>query len=575
MKQMTPRFYAGCATAFILVAVLLRLLILARGWPQLNSDEGTMGIMALHIAYQGKFPLIFYGQDYMGTIEAYLGALMFHLFGPTTLALRLGLLLLFALFLVAMYLLISRLYSRKLAVISLCLLSLGGREVLFRQLEAVSGSPEVVLFGALLLLVAVGLALSSIPSGHCEAHERRRRNLLFGLWGLLAGLALWSDPLVAPFVLVPALLFLLFCLRELRTLAPLLLLAGLLLGVSPYLLNKVLPSQTSPSMQLFHADPHTQTPRFVSDQGQVASPPTFGLQLTGMFLVSLPIATGANSLCTLSAAEAWPLPEHPSAHVLQCTLVHAGWSSLCILLWLVAVTLALRAYLRARRAEEDPERSDAHKLRGERILQASRLAVLGSAGLTLALYTAFPSPAIVPWSSTRYLVGLFIAAPALLAALWIVTDALRRRGQRVLALAGVATRYGLLLIIVISQLSGLVAAIVSAPDSTTGTLQMDQLIATMVRAGDTRVYSDYWTCDRLIFQSQERIICSVLDEQLQPALDRYLPYRALVASSPHSAFLFHRDAPQVAAFKAWAAQSHMQYSTLTLTTLNYVIYRPV
>ena len=37
--------------------------------------------LALHIAYRGEHPLFFYGQEYMGPLEAYIGALLFHIFG--------------------------------------------------------------------------------------------------------------------------------------------------------------------------------------------------------------------------------------------------------------------------------------------------------------------------------------------------------------------------------------------------------------------------------------------------------------------------------------------------------------
>ena len=36
--------------------------------------------MALHIAYRGEHPFLFYGQNYMGALEAYIGALLFHQF---------------------------------------------------------------------------------------------------------------------------------------------------------------------------------------------------------------------------------------------------------------------------------------------------------------------------------------------------------------------------------------------------------------------------------------------------------------------------------------------------------------
>jgi predicted membrane-bound mannosyltransferase len=83
--------YARGAIAIIVVAVLLRIVFISQSYPVTNSDESTMGLMALHIAYRGEHPTFFYDQNYMGSLEAYLGAAFFHLFGPSTFSLRLGL----------------------------------------------------------------------------------------------------------------------------------------------------------------------------------------------------------------------------------------------------------------------------------------------------------------------------------------------------------------------------------------------------------------------------------------------------------------------------------------------------
>ena len=41
---------AGCV---IFVALCIRVILLLLGWPGINSDEATMGLMARHIAYKG------------------------------------------------------------------------------------------------------------------------------------------------------------------------------------------------------------------------------------------------------------------------------------------------------------------------------------------------------------------------------------------------------------------------------------------------------------------------------------------------------------------------------------------
>src|SRR5438552_4022658 len=77
--------------ALVLVATLLRLALMSLNWPVTNSDEATMGLMANHIAYSGEQTTFYYGQYYMGSMEAYIAAALFRLFGSSTFTLRLGL----------------------------------------------------------------------------------------------------------------------------------------------------------------------------------------------------------------------------------------------------------------------------------------------------------------------------------------------------------------------------------------------------------------------------------------------------------------------------------------------------
>ena len=63
MKYLKIGKYELAAAAIIAFATGLRMLLIAMNWPPTNSDEGVMGIIALHIAYHGEHPLMFYGQD--------------------------------------------------------------------------------------------------------------------------------------------------------------------------------------------------------------------------------------------------------------------------------------------------------------------------------------------------------------------------------------------------------------------------------------------------------------------------------------------------------------------------------
>jgi len=108
--------YEIIAFAIIALAVILRIVLVALHMPETNSDESTMGLEAMHIAFRGEHPIFLYGQDYMGVLEAYIAALFFHLFGVSVFTLRIGMMMMFAFFMVSMYFLVSLLYTKKLAL---------------------------------------------------------------------------------------------------------------------------------------------------------------------------------------------------------------------------------------------------------------------------------------------------------------------------------------------------------------------------------------------------------------------------------------------------------------------------
>src|ERR1700730_11063300 len=145
VKRLKSHPYEIAALIIIALAVSLRIILIAKGWPETDSDEGTMGLEAMHIAFRGEHPVFLYGQNYMGMIEAYLGALLFRLFGVSLFSLRLGMVLIFTLFLVGMYLLTSLLYTKKLALVTLALLSVGARNVLLPEIRAVGGAVGTLL----------------------------------------------------------------------------------------------------------------------------------------------------------------------------------------------------------------------------------------------------------------------------------------------------------------------------------------------------------------------------------------------------------------------------------------------
>lgn len=543
-----PGRYEIGAAALIALSALLRLLLIGQGWPVTDSDESTMGLMALHIANRGDHPVFFYGQNYMGSFEAFLGAGLFHLFGPSTFTLRLGLIVLFVLFLICMYLLTSLLYSKPLALASLLLLSLGSEGIVKQELYAIGGYPETLLFGALVLLIASRLALSS--SSNTSPHHQRSRYLVYACWGLAAGVGLWSDLLIIPIVLMATLLLLVGCWREWRTWALPCLLLGLVIGALPLLYYNLtaLPGQDSLSVLLrIHA------------VDQVYHLPVMN-QIKGAFFISLPIITGVTPSCPVITGQQIGFA---GPHPLRCLLEYAGWGMGFTFLWIIASVLAIAALWKLRPRMEAKAWSPEERQAGMR--QVARLVLLGSAGLMMLLYASSPNAAKWPQTNDRYLIGLLLAIPAVISPLWVGTLTVAR-GARII----VAAKAMLLLLIGLVFLLGTIGIFQALPLAQSQDRRQEALIHDLLQRGVTRMYSDYWTCDRVIFQSNEQIICSVIQGQLQPGVNRYKFYIAVVKADPDAAYVLPTDSSLAAAFERLMPQKGVKYQHLTLD--GYEIY---
>lgn len=550
VKYLKSGPYEAGALTLIVLAVVVRGVLIGLGWPLLDSDEGTMGLMAMHIAFRGEHPLFFYGQGYMGSLEAYLAAVMFHFFGVSTFTLRSGLLLLFSIFLAGIYLLSSLVYTKRFALLTLLVLCLASNQQLIRELVAVGGDPETLVTGTLVFLLAIWLILTFDQ----DRTKNWRRWLLYGAWGFVAGAGLWCHLLVAPFIAFSGLLLLLFCWRELWGRASVCIVAGLLVGASPLIYYNL----TAPGGRttLFYAL------NAISAGGATRHPSSLE-QVKGALLVSLPTITGANPLCPVADVHFLRLN---SWYGLRCTLVHTGWSLGILLLWSVATCSALWGIWRYRASFYSSVPAE----RRNAVLYVARLALLLNGAVPLVLYIFSPNSALYPVATSRYLIGLLVSTPALLWPLWRAAQVMRLvAGHMFPSSTNISVRIGnlvgggSLLLIVVILAGGLLSTFTGIPSVSLDPQQdvyytqintqqhLDVpvvrslnrqealLIAGLLRMGATHIYSDYWTCDRLIFQSQERIICSALQGRLEPAYNRYQPYHTLVAADAHAAYVFH------------------------------------
>ena len=592
IKQVKIGTYGILAFLIIALATLLRMLLIAWGWPHSNADEDTMGIMAMHIVSHGEHPIFFYGQNYMGTLEAYLGAIFFRFLGISVFSLRLGPVLLFALFLANMYLLTSLLYTKKLALITLILLSLGSSIMLDTELVALGGYPELLFFGSLALLLASWLAISY--DQYASPRRKSWRLIAYACWGFVGGLGFWSDFLMLGFILISGLLLLVFCWRELLKGALLLLVLGLVFGAFPliiYNLHAPPGQNTLAVMKYLHNNGSLQL-----TQLRAHDPIPFGPQLRGTMLTTLPAAIGGSPFC-FDAYTHFRLAGYLGAEHVPCSIVYGDWSLIgtdlvwslgFFLLWSIATFQTLRHLLQQRKRTPGQLWTTREKQAVAR--NFARLMLLCSAASTLYLFVSSPISAAFPTTS-RYLIGLLISTPALISPLWGLAHDNGTTSQRMpsekndlsknvrfpfvlnFSTLKIALRRGVLLLIGILLLVGTINAFREIPTVLAYNQQQDALIHDLTRLKITHFYTDYWTCDSIVFLSKEHLICASVDDSLLLHYNRYLPYSAAVKADPNAAYVFPNGVSQIPSIAKKAALSAGHYRRFVLD--GYVIYQPL
>jgi len=171
----------------VLISVVIRWILMLLNKVPFNSDEAIVGLMANHIL-KGETPTFFYGQAYMGSLDSYIVAGFFSLFGKTITAIRISQTFLFIIFLVAAYYFAYLLFKSRQAAITTIII-LGGSPVNFLLYTTVSigGYLEALLIGICILIVGFRIE---------EDEDFGVRNTLIlrfqiFLLGLFIGVGIW------------------------------------------------------------------------------------------------------------------------------------------------------------------------------------------------------------------------------------------------------------------------------------------------------------------------------------------------------------------------------------------------
>ncbi|HEX6543206.1 MAG TPA: hypothetical protein VF040_15730 [Ktedonobacterales bacterium] len=603
------------ALLLLALAVIYRLVLLARGWPALDSDEAVIGLMARHIL-QGDRPTFFWGQNYMGPFEAYFAAPLFVLFGSSTFLLGLSALLLTIGFLATIYALGRAAYGPAVGLLALGWLVISPPYFALRQLAPIGGYQELLFFSGLILLgVWSRLRLpnarpSSRVGWFCCI-------VIYAVVGYLAGLGFWSDMLIAPVLLVAAGALVFGRWRELLSLAGVALVLAFVIGAWPYI-SFNLATNNATFKQLSHQN----------------NPPGWPVQTAGALTAGLPIVAGSPHVC-ITQGNIWesyppamarftadndPICQAPNVLIslgaLALLAVVAWQLGRWLWRWLRQTpSLAIVREWLARRGIRIPPATEveAKRLAEESDAEAGarrwlRAMLLGVALMTLVLFCTSYDAARFQFTSARYLLPLYLATPLFVGVLWEAARPVflhassmfrRKSAQADVVAAGpsgavsaarVSWRDTIVLTLASAGLLWLLASSLYGGAQTLGyaadatrfgspILPMDRQIIAFLDAHQLTAYytNDYWACYRIAFEANERLHCTmrgdVGEANLRLLSSRYQPWVDELAHMPHPTYLLTLNSVQDQRFSQIAAAEGLPHAGYRRAVIGaYAIY---
>jgi hypothetical protein len=207
----------------LLIAALFRAWLMADTRVAFESDEAVVGLMARHIKQGKPIPTFFYGQAYMGSLDAILVAGGFQALGESVQTIRAVQLVLYLLALIMGYALaVTVTRSRRIAAMALLLLAIPTAVGALYTTITLGGYNEIVVLGNIVLLLGWQVTVGG-----------RREAWRWALLGVAAGIGWWSNGAIITAILVVGLIGLrLSSLRQWRGYA--LAVAGFMIGSAPW-----------------------------------------------------------------------------------------------------------------------------------------------------------------------------------------------------------------------------------------------------------------------------------------------------------------------------------------------------
>ena len=186
----------------LMFASILKIWLLIVDVVPFNSDEAVVALMARHIL-AGEKPVFFYGQAYMGSLDAWLVSAGFAVFGEHVWVIRLLQLLLYLMVIWTTALLGEKVFgSNRIGDLAAVFLAVPAINVTLYTSVTLGGYGEALLIGNLLFLLSIEMVSRLHPNG----------KLLLSsclAWGFLAGVGLWAFGLTLVYS-IPAGIYLLW-----------------------------------------------------------------------------------------------------------------------------------------------------------------------------------------------------------------------------------------------------------------------------------------------------------------------------------------------------------------------------
>lgn len=195
MRESKEKFWL--VVGLTIAAFAVRLIFLVASDFVIDADEAVVGLMARHIAHGLDFPVFYYGQPYMGSLEAFLTAVVFKVAGESPAALK-TLPLILSTLLVPLTYALGRVFGLRFgARLAALFMALPPQMLIVWSLKARGGYIELLVIGALSLIMSVRILRELRPG----------RGLFFSL-GAVLGLGFWTNFQIIYFIIVAGLVFL-------------------------------------------------------------------------------------------------------------------------------------------------------------------------------------------------------------------------------------------------------------------------------------------------------------------------------------------------------------------------------